>query len=936
MPDIEKNTVEELLKEVGLLKQQLEQLKAANTGIEKTNSPSKFDENYYRTLFENAPLPYQSLNENGIIINVNKAWLDMLGYEKEEVVNTFMGIYLTPHSLELLSERFPVFKHKGTVKNAEYELVSKLGETIKVTVNGKIQKNSNGEFTATHCILTNITERKRIENALTETNKELVSLRKNAEVSEERYKELLDLATDAFFQGNTKGDFIMVNSTASELTGYSKDELLTMNISELFSADIINNEPLRYDLLEQGLTLKTERQIVKKNKQQVYVEMSSKKMPDGTYQSFIRDITERKVTETALRESEAKYKEAFTLQEALFNAIPDVLGVQDVNHNILRYNAAGYRLVCKNPDEVKDHKCYQLIGRTSPCDDCATTETYKTKLPAHVERYVEEIDGYYDIRSYPIINEKGEIELIIEHLRDITKQKKAEILLKESEERYRSVVSNTSVVSFILNSTGIFTLSEGTGLLKLGLLPGQVVDMSVFDVYQNYPDIIEATKKALAGQITRIETIIQGVVFDTLFTPVLNSNGEVEKIIGVANDITDRKLAEMVLEQKNKEILIHNEELQIAKAKAEESDRLKSAFLANMSHEIRTPMNAICGFSKLLLNVPPEEKMTTYVDIINKNGQQLLGIINDMIDISKIESGQVTISKDKFSVNSLLDEVYSSFFPSVSAKNLGFVLSKGLSAPNDLIVTDEVKLKQIINNLVLNALKFTSKGGIEFGYNASNGALNFFVKDTGVGVPVESQGLIFERFRQVENATLDSRKGVGLGLPISKAYAELLGGTIWCDSIEGQGATFSFSIPHKPVSINLPKKEKELNGAGFLENKNILVVEDDYANFLFLKHVLQDNGANILWAANGYKAIELCRDTIRFDLILMDIKLPGIDGLATTLEIRSFLPDVPIIAQTAFAFASDRTKVIASGCTDYISKPIDVDMLMKLLAKYLS
>lgn len=183
---------------------------------------------------------------------------------------------------------------------------------------------------------------------------------------------------------------------------------------------------------------------------------------------------------------------------------------------------------------------------------------------------------------------------------------------------------------------------------------------------------------------------------------------------------------------------------------------------------------------------------------------------------------------------------------------------------------------------------------------------------------------------------MDSRKGVGLGLPISKAYTELLGGTIWCNSLEGQGTTFSFSIPHKPVSINLPKKEKEINGAGFLENKNVLVVEDDYANFLFLKHVLQDNGANILWAANGYKAIELCRDTIRFDLILMDIKLPGIDGFATTREIRSFLPVVPIVAQTAFAFASDRAKAIASGCTDYISKPIDVDVLMKLLAKYLS
>jgi PAS domain S-box-containing protein len=435
MPDSEKNTILKLQQEIAILKQQLEQLRMENSGCEKFDYHIKFDENYYRILFENAPLPYQSLNENGIIITVNKAWLDMLGYEKEEVIGTFMGNYLTPHSGELLRERFPLFKQKGAVKNSEYELVSKLGETINVTVNGKIQKNANGEFAATHCILTNITERKRIEKELVESNIELDALRKNAELNEERYKQLLDLATDAFLQGDSEGNLIMVNQVACELTQYGKEELVKMNIKELFSDNEGDQKTLPYDLLEQGETIKNERWLIRKDKSEIFIEMNSKRMPDGTHQSFFRDITLRNQFEKTL---------------------------------------------------------------------------------------------------------------------------------KESEERYRSVVSNTSVVSFILDSNGVFTLSEGTGLLKLGLLPQQVVGMSVFDVYRNNPDIIDASKKALAGEITRIEAILQGVVFDTLFTPVLNSDGIVEKVIGVANDVTDRKLAEIVLEQKTKKFLfiMKNSELQ--------------------------------------------------------------------------------------------------------------------------------------------------------------------------------------------------------------------------------------------------------------------------------------------------------------------------------------------------------------------------------------
>lgn len=367
------------------------------------------------------------------------------------------------------------------------------------------------------------------------------------------------------------------------------------------------------------------------------------------------------------------------------------------------------------------------------------------------------------------------------------------------------------------------------------------------------------------------------------------------------------------------------------KERAEASDKLKSAFLANMSHEIRTPMNAICGFSNLLLegSIPNEQKKE-FVEIINLNSQQLLGIINDIIDISKIESGQITISKAKFSVNTLLREQKAAFNQTARIRGLELKCTMGLPDSKSVIFTDEVKLAQILNNLIFNAIKFTKEGSIEIGYKQKEKHLEFYVLDTGIGIEPDQHKTIFKRFQQVDNATNSSRKGTGLGLPISKAFVEMLGGKIWLSSSPNAGSCFYFTIPYIEGLTLDNEKATPIAEALLWSDKTILVAEDDDSNFQYLEHLLKSAKAKVIRAMNGKQAIDLCLSE-KVDLILMDIKMPIMNGIEATRELRSRGVTVPIIAQTAHAMQDDKNLALRSGCNFYASKPIDSAELFKMI-----
>ncbi|MFC2121118.1 response regulator [Bacteroidota bacterium] len=385
------------------------------------------------------------------------------------------------------------------------------------------------------------------------------------------------------------------------------------------------------------------------------------------------------------------------------------------------------------------------------------------------------------------------------------------------------------------------------------------------------------------------------------------------------------------------------QELIKSKEKAEESDRLKSAFLANMSHEIRTPMNSIMGFSQLLLNAKTEEKRNEFINIITSNGDQLLRLINDIIDISQIEAGIININNANININSILDNVYDIYNikKKIINEEIEIILLKGLPDNKAIFKTDSERLNQILINLMDNAYKFTLKGKIELGYNlkqdkGNNDYLEFFVKDTGEGIEKSNQKKIFERFMREDSSTTRLVDGIGLGLTITKSIVNLMGGEIGIKSMPGQGSTFYFTIPN--IS-NIVEKEKIISSPEEVvdwRSKTILVAEDIDDSYFVIAKMLEKTRAKIVRSKNGLEAIKICRKNNLIDLILMDVHMPKKDGYEATKEIKKFNPDLPIIAQTAYAISGDMNKAFEAGCDDYITKPINPKLLIKKINLWLA
>ena len=396
------------------------------------------------------------------------------------------------------------------------------------------------------------------------------------------------------------------------------------------------------------------------------------------------------------------------------------------------------------------------------------------------------------------------------------------------------------------------------------------------------------------------------------------------------------------MNQNLKEEIQHKEKIQEnlekAKEKAEESDRLKSAFLKNMSHEIRTPMNGIMGFTSLLENEQlEEEKVGEYLNLIKQSGNRMLELLNNLMDIAMIESDEVKIQEKELSLNPIMDDLYALFAPEANKKELSIFCEKGLDDHEDKILTDGDKLKQIMTNLINNAIKYTNEGEIIFGYKGEENYVRFYVRDTGIGISSDHQQKIFERFRQAELEVTREYEGAGLGLSISKAFVEVLGGEMWLDSTPGEGSGFYFTLPRQELDEDEIKTDKNAGEVSrqMSEEFTLLVAEDDETSYMLLREIMADKGINLLWAKNGEEALEKLNSHKEVDIVLMDIKMPVMDGYVTTREIKKEWPELPIITQTAYISEEDRNKAYKAGCDAYISKPIDADELMGWIREFM-
>jgi PAS domain S-box-containing protein len=763
---------------------------------------------------------------------------------------------------------------------------------------------------------------------------ELRSEKERAEESEERFRAYTEHSPIAIYTTDLNGDCIYANNQWLEIAGLTLEESLGKGwLKALHPDDKDSIGEKWYKSVQSKGSWFFEYRFITPNANRMIgylgsnVDITERKQSEA----ITRDIIEKNPMSIQILDMEGFPLLSNTAHTKLFGVKPPMNYSVLKDHQLLEQGFGQFFEQIKNGEVVFFPDSYYNVHDVDP------------SFP-DTPIWVKAIG--FTLRD----NNDNPEKFVLMH-ENVTQRKHAESLLID-------IIDKNPISIQIVNKKG-YTLHANPAFYKLfGTIPPP--DFSIFDdLERKSPELEKIISRARSGEIVNLPDIyfnahdevaeapdiplwIRALIF-----PLNDSSGKPERFVIIHENITERKITEQVLIQKNTE-------LDQARLKAEESDRLKSAFLANMSHEIRTPMNGILGFAELLKepNLTGEE-LQKYIDVIEKSGKRMLNIINDIIDISKIESGSMKVDIKESNVNEQADYIYTFFYHEVESKGIKLSLRKALPAHAAVIKTDREKLYAILTNLVKNALKYTETGSIEFGYTVvetshdlsspvenitleRNHALSlrFYVTDTGIGIPLDRQGAIFERFVQADIADTQARQGAGLDLAISKAYVEMLGGNIWVESEEGKGSTFYFTLPYQTEMEKTTLLNEELP-AYFSNNLNkklkILIAEDDTTSEMLLNISIAGFGREILKAGTGQAAVEICRSNPDLDLILMDILMPVMSGYEATRQIRQFNKEVKIIAQTAFGLSGDKEKALESGCTDYISKPINkMELLMKI------
>jgi PAS domain S-box-containing protein len=534
----------------------------------------------------------------------------------------------------------------------------------------------------------------------------------------------------------------------------------------------------------------------------------------------------------------------------------------------------------------------------------------------------------------PRYNSKGDFIGYIGHCLDITERKRTEEALAKEQYLLNSLIETTPDSIYFKDNNNCFIRINTTMVKRFGLNDAQEAlgktDFDFFDnehalqAFEDEKQIITTGEPLIDKEEKEVWPGGTTTWVSTTKMPLRDRSGKIIGIMGISRDITERRFLET--------------ELRSAKEKAEESDRLKTAFLHNISHEIRTPMNAIVGFSGFL-NDPglTADKRKHFTDIIVQSSNQLLSIITNIVDIATLEAGQERVQETNINLNVICKLIYEQYLSKAQSLSITLQYKTTLSEDEAGISTDKTKLIQVLSNIIGNSLKFTLQGYINFGYQLKNDYIEFFVEDTGIGIKEEMHEEIFKRFSQLDSSYTRDFGGTGLGLSISKAYIEMLGGKMWLISQLDKGSTFYFTIPYKKtmsdgLSFNKPAREIKIE---YDKPKTLLIAEDEDFNYMLLEELLADINSKILRARNGIEAVEICKSNQHIDLVLMDIKMPLMSGYEATKQIREFLPNLPIIAQTAYTTDFDKKKALSCGCNDFISKPLEKKLLVSKINEQL-
>lgn len=789
-----------------------------------------------------------------------------------------------------------------------------------------------------------------------------ITVNKNYELqlkeSEEKYRNLVERANDGIciIQNEI---VVYTNTYLLDLWGGSKEEVIGKPFNNFVHPDSIEQLLRNYRNRLSGIETPSiyETTLIHKSGRKVYAELSAGIIKyKGTPANLviIRDISYRKKTDIEINRLSTAVEQS-----------PTTTIITDINGLIEYANLKAVELTGYSQEEI--------IGKKSNILNSGfhSDEFYK-ELWETIERdkiwkgefQNRKKDGelFWESASIsPIHDDSGRITNYVKVAEDITEKKRAEQIQLVLYNISNAVLRTDSLELLIETIQNELASVIDTSNFYVALYD-EKDDSLFFPFYSDKKDsfsrvsakktltkyVIETKKPLLANLAVKKRFVEEGILEHVgslskvwLGVPLI-IDGIVIGAFAVqsydnetAYNKNDMQMLEFVSEQIS--ISIHRkkavDELMIALKKATESDRLKTAFLQNISHEIRTPMNGIFGFASLLKdpNLSGEEQQS-YIDVIMISGKRMLGTLNDLMDISMLETDQVKVSHEHVNINKELQNLYDFFIGETVQKNLELVVNKPLADNKITIITDKSKLYAILSNLIKNSIKYSNDGRIEFGYELTNNFIQFYVLDNGIGIPKTKHEVIFNRFEQADIEDVKVHEGSGLGLSISRGYIELLGGKIWLESEVGVGSKFQFTIPYNPLihdpttetvsEISKPKTESQ-------KTIKILIAEDEVYAEEYLNIVLNDICPNPLHAKDGAEAVKISKENPDIDLILMDIKMPIMNGFQAIKKIREFNKDVIIIAQTAYALAGDREKVLAVGSDDYISKPIKREELLE-------
>ncbi len=874
-----------------------------------------------------------AVDRNGTILTWNRAAEKLLGYSAQEMIGQNAAV-LGPNGTEEVRRCLEIVGQGQRVAPFDTVSQAKNGQLIDVSVAVSPIRNPAGEVVGASAIVRDIGPRLIVQRRLQE--------------SEALFREIFAHAPFGMCVGGLDGSFLQVNAPLCQMLGYSEAELLGRNASDISHPDDIESTLARLDELRRDPSqcLEAEKRYIHRDGGEVWARIRLSPVKDASGAALyvvvhMEDISGRKRTEEALRESEQRFRNIADCSPTMLWFTDAEGGIQFANRMMLEFagtsldqsQGSGWRMFL-HPDDAPPY--LEVFERA-----------VRERAAFRAEVRVRRADGewrWFGSYATPRFSPGGEFLGHVGLSSDITERLKAEQALRSSEEKFRQLAENIREVFWMIPSSG-------EEMLYVSPAYEQVWEQSCESLYQNpqawfeaiHPEDREAAHRAMVRQmqgdpveyIFRIQTPSgrEKWIRDRAF-PIRDHSGQIIRVAGLAEEITEHKR--------------HEAELIQAREDADAANRAKSRFLANMSHEIRTPMNGVIGMIQLLLDTQLSAEQRQYVSVAHDSARVLLALIDDILDLSKIEAGKIVLEHLSFSLREVVDAVVQVLRMQAKAKGLKFSACVAAAIP-PLVTGDAHRLRQVLTNLAANAIKFTECGEVTLvatldSLGAGRASVHFAISDTGIGIRPEQVARLFSAFTQADASTTRKYGGTGLGLAISKQLVEMMGGTIGAESVEGDGSRFWFTAVFEvPAETRVPAVSTGQSGSFSsaeprLEQRRcscILVAEDNAINRDVALAQLEKLGLRAEAVVNGAEAVAAVRRG-GYDLVLMDCEMPGMDGYEATRTIRhSFGSRIPIIAVTADAMPADRERCLKEGMNDYIAKPVDVAELKTLLAKWL-